>query len=102
MRRPSYRYINSTFEPACSLEFQYTPTESSLITKQDTVASDKNEILFSRYGINYNNEPEMFRKGSVVFREVTYIIDCNTSITVHFSNVWLRIVQTGTSKTTER
>jgi tRNA(His) guanylyltransferase len=34
-----------------------------------TVSSDKNEILFSRYGINYNNEPEMFRKGSAVFRE---------------------------------
>lgn len=34
-----------------------------------TLSSDKNEILFSRYGINYNNEPEMFRKGSVVFRE---------------------------------
>ena len=29
----------------------------------------RNEILWSRYGINYNNEPEMFRKGSVVFRE---------------------------------
>jgi tRNA(His) guanylyltransferase len=34
-----------------------------------TVSADKNEILFSRYGINYNNEPEMFRKGSVVCRE---------------------------------
>ena len=34
-----------------------------------TVSADKNEILFSRYGINYNNELEMFRKGSVVFRE---------------------------------
>jgi tRNA(His) guanylyltransferase len=34
-----------------------------------TVSSDKNEILFSRYGINYNNEPELFKKGSVVFRE---------------------------------
>ncbi|RMD45065.1 hypothetical protein DV735_g199, partial [Chaetothyriales sp. CBS 134920] len=34
-----------------------------------TVASDKNEILWSQFGINYNNEPEMFRKGSVVFRE---------------------------------
>lgn len=34
-----------------------------------TVAADKNEILWSRYGINYNNEPEMFKKGSVVFRE---------------------------------
>ena len=34
-----------------------------------TVAADKNEILFKKFGINYNNEPEMFRKGAVVFRE---------------------------------
>ncbi|KAL1953337.1 hypothetical protein VTO42DRAFT_2991 [Malbranchea cinnamomea] len=36
---------------------------------QGTVSSDKNEILFTRYGINYNNEPEMYKKGSVLFRE---------------------------------
>ncbi|KAK3310242.1 Thg1 C terminal domain-containing protein, partial [Chaetomium strumarium] len=34
-----------------------------------TLAADKNEILFSQFGINYNNEPEMYKKGSVVFRE---------------------------------
>ncbi|RUS34220.1 Thg1 C terminal domain-containing protein [Jimgerdemannia flammicorona] len=34
-----------------------------------TVASEKNEMLFSRFGINYNAVPEMFRKGSVVVRE---------------------------------
>ncbi|GAB7355155.1 hypothetical protein MBLNU459_g5725t2 [Dothideomycetes sp. NU459] len=34
-----------------------------------TVSGDKNEILFSQFGINYNNEPEVYRKGSVVFRE---------------------------------
>ena len=34
-----------------------------------TAAADKNEILFARFNINYNNEPEMFRKGSVVFRD---------------------------------
>lgn len=37
--------------------------------KQGTVSSDKNEILFSRFGINYNNEPEIFKKGSVVYRQ---------------------------------
>lgn len=37
---------------------------------QRTLAKDKNEILFSRFGINYNNEPEMYKKGSVVFRDV--------------------------------
>ncbi|KAI0007645.1 tRNA guanylyltransferase [Xylariaceae sp. FL0662B] len=34
-----------------------------------TLASDKNEILFSKFKINYNNEPEIFKKGSVVYRD---------------------------------
>lgn len=34
-----------------------------------SLAKDKNEILFSEFGINYNNENAMFRKGSVIFRE---------------------------------
>ncbi|TVY38657.1 tRNA(His) guanylyltransferase [Lachnellula occidentalis] len=34
-----------------------------------SVAADKNEILFSRFNINYNNEPDMYKKGSVVFRD---------------------------------
>ncbi|KAL1838112.1 hypothetical protein VTJ49DRAFT_3017 [Mycothermus thermophilus] len=38
-------------------------------TLKGTFAADKNEILFSKFGINYNNEPEMFKKGSVVFRD---------------------------------
>jgi len=38
---------------------------------QGTLAADKNEILFSKFSINYNNEPEMYKKGSVVFRDVS-------------------------------
>ncbi|XP_028395601.1 probable tRNA(His) guanylyltransferase [Dendronephthya gigantea] len=34
-----------------------------------TVSADKNEILFSEFNINYNNLPEMFRKGSVLLWE---------------------------------
>ncbi|KAI0882212.1 tRNA guanylyltransferase [Annulohypoxylon maeteangense] len=34
-----------------------------------TLAADKNEMLFSRFHINYNNEPEIFKKGSVVYRD---------------------------------
>ncbi|KAL2824177.1 putative tRNAHis guanylyltransferase [Aspergillus cavernicola] len=34
-----------------------------------TVSADKNEILFKMFGINYNNEDEMLKKGSVVFRQ---------------------------------
>ena len=35
-----------------------------------TFAADKHEILFSQFHINYNNEPEINKKGSVVFRDV--------------------------------
>ena len=41
-----------------------------LILIQGTIASAKNEILFSEFRINYNNEADMFRKGSVIYREV--------------------------------
>ncbi|KAH7390747.1 tRNAHis guanylyltransferase-domain-containing protein [Phaeosphaeria sp. MPI-PUGE-AT-0046c] len=34
-----------------------------------TYAADKNEILFKEFGINYNNEPECFRKGTVLYRD---------------------------------
>uniref|UniRef100_A0A1L8DHM4 Probable tRNA(His) guanylyltransferase n=1 Tax=Nyssomyia neivai TaxID=330878 RepID=A0A1L8DHM4_9DIPT len=34
-----------------------------------TVAADKNEILFQRFGINYNNLPAMYRKGTVLLRK---------------------------------
>ncbi|RMZ67403.1 hypothetical protein GMOD_00001320 [Pyrenophora seminiperda CCB06] len=34
-----------------------------------TVSSEKNEILFKEFGINYNNESECFKKGTVLFRD---------------------------------
>ena len=52
------------------LSGQHGPTGLTM-TEQGTVSSDKNEILFSRFGINYNNEPEMYKKGSIVFRNVS-------------------------------
>ncbi|OBA23626.1 tRNAHis guanylyltransferase [Metschnikowia bicuspidata var. bicuspidata NRRL YB-4993] len=46
------------------------------MTRQDaenklkgTLSKDKNEILFTKCGINYNNEPEMYKKGTVIVRE---------------------------------
>jgi tRNA(His) guanylyltransferase len=42
-------------------------------TLAGTLAADKNEILFSRFGINYNREPEIFKKGSVIFRDVSHM-----------------------------
>ena len=36
---------------------------------EGSFAKDKNEILFSEFGVNYNNEPEQFRKGTSVFKK---------------------------------
>ena len=44
-----------------------TPTEAEHALK-GSLAADKNEILFSRFGINYNNEPLVYRKGTVIYR----------------------------------
>jgi len=38
-------------------------------TLSGSLSAEKNEILFSRFKINYNNELELYKKGSVVFRE---------------------------------
>lgn len=45
-----------------------------------TLAADKNEILHSQFGINYNEEPAIFRKGCVVFRD--YFIEAEAMGTV--------------------
>ncbi|RZB73456.1 tRNA(His) guanylyltransferase [Asbolus verrucosus] len=34
-----------------------------------TLSSDKNEILFSEFNTNYNNEPIMYRKGTILIRK---------------------------------
>ncbi|KAG4301985.1 hypothetical protein PCANB_002148 [Pneumocystis canis] len=43
-----------------------TDAEKALIGTQ---ASDKNELLFTRFGINYNNEHNMFKKGTLLLRD---------------------------------
>ncbi|KAF8645868.1 hypothetical protein AX16_007526 [Volvariella volvacea WC 439] len=45
-----------------------TATEAHA-TLKGTISKDKNEILFSRFGINYNQISERFKKGSVLVRE---------------------------------
>lgn len=34
-----------------------------------TFSADKNELLFAEFGINYNNEPAMFRKGTTLLKK---------------------------------
>ncbi|RDL33161.1 tRNA(His) guanylyltransferase [Venustampulla echinocandica] len=57
-----------------------------------TVSSDKNEILFSRFKINYNNEPEIYKKGSVAFRDYELVEPSSAS----------EMVEEDSAKTTEQ
>uniref|UniRef100_A0A8K9WZ61 Probable tRNA(His) guanylyltransferase n=1 Tax=Oncorhynchus mykiss TaxID=8022 RepID=A0A8K9WZ61_ONCMY len=43
--------------------------KGGLTTTQRTLAADKNEILFPQFDINYNNEPLVHRKGTVLIWE---------------------------------
>jgi len=42
--------------------------EQASETLRGTVSADKNELLFTRFHINYNNEPEVWRRGTLVLR----------------------------------
>ena len=44
-----------------------TPSEAQAVLK-GTLADFKNEMLFTRFGINYNELSERFKKGSVIIR----------------------------------
>lgn len=58
---------NTTFW-ALVLKGEMSNTEAEEYLK-GTLSSDKNEILWARFGTNYNNERDIFRKGSIVLRE---------------------------------
>lgn len=40
-----------------------------------TTSGDKNELLFSRFGINYNDTPRRFRKGTTLYRARPAAVD---------------------------
>jgi tRNA(His) guanylyltransferase len=33
------------------------------------LAADKNELLYSEFGINYNELPPMYKKGTVLYKD---------------------------------
>jgi len=64
----------------CHINNLYNTTFWSLVLKggmnnqaamerlKGTLSADKNEILFSQFEINYNNLPQVYRKGTVLYR----------------------------------
>ncbi|EFA86333.1 tRNA-histidine guanylyltransferase 1 [Heterostelium album PN500] len=70
--RQADTHINNLYNTAywaLVLKGGKTPNEAELELR-GTLSEQKNEILFSRFAINYNNLPQMYRKGSVIYRKM--------------------------------
>ena len=62
-------HINNLFNTAfwnLVLRGGHSPHEARTMLR-NTTTNQLNDILFSRFTINYNNLPEMFRRGSLIF-----------------------------------
>lgn len=57
---------NTTFWSLVSSGMSNTDAENKL---KGTLAKDKNEILFTQFNINYNNEPLIYRKGTILMQK---------------------------------
>ncbi|KAM7448358.1 tRNA-histidine guanylyltransferase 1-like [Porites harrisoni] len=64
-------HINNLYNTCfwCLVQQSGLTTDQAEGRLNGTASSDKNEILFSEYNINYNNLPQMYRKGSVLLWE---------------------------------
>ncbi|XP_068083273.1 uncharacterized protein THG isoform X3 [Anabrus simplex] len=63
---PEFNIRNAT----SSRYLQYSVAEERL---KGTLAADKNELLFTEFGLNYNNEPAIYRKGTILLRKLCKI-----------------------------
>lgn len=52
----------------CILAVLGESKQDAQVILKGTSSGDKNEILFSRFGVNYNDIPQRFRKGTTLYR----------------------------------
>ncbi|CEP63977.1 tRNA guanylyltransferase LALA0_S09e06854g [Lachancea lanzarotensis] len=68
----SWRYVDTHINNLYNTVFWQLIVKCGLTPQESeqklcgTLSSDKQEILFTKCGINYNNEPEIFKKGSLI------------------------------------
>ncbi|KAK9728187.1 tRNA-histidine guanylyltransferase 1-like [Basidiobolus ranarum] len=73
-------HINNLYNTCFWTIVQSGVTETEAEAKlRGTVSAQKNEMLFTEYGINYSNLPAMYRRGSVLIRDKIEVKSINTS-----------------------
>ena len=70
----SWRYVDCHINDLYNTTF-WALVQEGKMTKENayqklkgTLSNDKNEILFSQFNINYNNQPEVYKKGTLLIR----------------------------------
>lgn len=75
----SWRFVDTHINNLYNTVFWQLVLKCGLTTQQaenrlsGTLSNEKQEILFTECGINYNNEPEMFKKGTLVTRKGEFL-----------------------------
>ncbi|QLL32234.1 hypothetical protein HG536_0C04030 [Torulaspora globosa] len=75
----SWRFVDTHINNLYNTVFWQLVQKCGLTTQQaenrlsGTLSNEKQEILFTECGINYNNEPEMFKKGTMVTRKGEFL-----------------------------
>ena len=70
----SWRYVDCHINDLYNTTFWALVQEGKMNKDQahqklkGTLSNDKNEILFSQFNINYNNQPEVYKKGTLLIR----------------------------------
>ncbi|KAK8963579.1 tRNA(His) guanylyltransferase 1 [Platanthera guangdongensis] len=63
-------HINNQYNTCCWMLIKSGKSEKEAQELlKGTLAKDKNELLFQQFGINYNELPDIFRKGSCVYKD---------------------------------
>ncbi|QLG70896.1 hypothetical protein HG535_0A08420 [Zygotorulaspora mrakii] len=71
----SWRFVDTHINNLYNTAFWMLIKKCDLTTEgaeerlRGTLSKEKHEILFSECGINYNDEPEMYKKGSLITRK---------------------------------
>ncbi|CAD2088278.1 tRNAHis guanylyltransferase, putative [Plasmodium vinckei lentum] len=98
----------------CHINTQYNECFWNLVLKSNytheeaykflltTQTKDKNELLFTRFNINYNNLPEIFRRGTIIIRNKNYkknnALKINTTQNAQNDEEWKKQINPHTHK----
>ncbi|KAH3676144.1 hypothetical protein WICMUC_002166 [Wickerhamomyces mucosus] len=88
----SWRFVDTHINNLYNTTFWALVLKGGLSTKQaeeklkGSLSSDKNEILFKEFGINYNDELEIFKKGSLIYKGEIVHVDVYKKIDEFFKD----------------